>query len=246
MTTTTSHAVSSAEPPLSDEPKPAASFTTAERRARGKAARSEVPRSAHRAWEPASIRRDPVELLEEQARTRLPELVPIRHGRMLVSPFTFFRGAAYIMAADLANGARTGIYTQLCGDAHLSNFGFFAAPDRRLVFSINDFDETLPGPFEWDVKRLAASFAVAGRGRGFDESIRRSIVMRSVRAYRAAMGRFADMREIDVWYTRLDAASIVKRFSEDMTAKQIKRWNKTVNVRTKDSMRALAKLCRNV
>jgi hypothetical protein len=142
--------------------KAAASFTVAQRRARGKAARADVSRSAHGEWEPAPIRRDPVQLLEEQAQTRLQELVPIRHGRMLVSPFAFFRGAAYIMAADLADGARTGIHTQLCGDAHLSNFGFFAAPDRRLVFSINDFDETLPGPFEWDVKRLAASFAVAG------------------------------------------------------------------------------------
>src|SRR4051795_2780493 len=187
MTTTTSHAVSSAEPPLSDEPKPAPSFTLGERRARGKAARAELPRSAHGAWEPASIRRDPIELLEEQARTRLPELVPIRHGRMLVSPFAFFRGAAYIMAADLADGARTGLHTQLCGDAHLSNFGFFAAPDRRLVFSINDFDETLPGPFEWDVKRLAGSFAVAARDLGFDEATRRPVVLEAARAYRDAI-----------------------------------------------------------
>ena len=119
------------------------------------------------------MRRDPVELLEEQAQTRLPELVPIRYGRMLVSPFAFFRGGAYLMAADLADGPRTGLHAQLCGDAHLSNFGIFAAPDRRLVFSINDFDETLPGPFEWDVKRLAASFAVAGRERGFDDATRR-------------------------------------------------------------------------
>src|SRR5262249_15952100 len=151
-------------------------FTPTERAARGRAARADVPRSAHGDWEPASSRRDPVELLEEQAKTRLPELVPIRYGRMLVSPFTFFRGTAYIMAADLADGPRTAMRAQLCGDAHLSNFGFFAAPDRRLVFSINDFDETLPGPFEWDVKRLAASFAVAGRGRGFDEATRRAIV----------------------------------------------------------------------
>src|SRR3954451_4164881 len=190
MTTTTSHAVSSAEPPLSDEPKPAASFTTAERRARGEAARAEVPRSAHGAWEPASIRRDPIELLEEQSRTRLQELVPIRHGRMLVSPFAFFRGAAYIMAADLADGARTGMHTQLCGDAHLSNFGFFAAPDRRLVFSINDFDETLPGPFEWDVKRLVASFAIAGRELGFDEATRRTVALSTSRAYREALAHF--------------------------------------------------------
>ena len=135
----------------------------------GKAARGELPRSAHADWEPAPERSDPVELLEEQAQTRLPELGPIRYGRMLVSPFAFFRGGAYLMAADLAAGPRTGLHAQLCGDAHLTNFGIFAAPDRRLVFSLNDFDETLPGPFEWDVKRLAASFAVAGRERGFDE-----------------------------------------------------------------------------
>ena len=128
-----------------------------------------MPRASHGDWEPALHRPDPVELLEEQAQTRVPELVPIRYGRMLVSPFTFYRGAAYLMASDLASGPRTGLHTQLCGDAHLSNFGGFAAPDRRIVFSLNDFDETLPGPFEWDVKRLVASFAVAGRDRGFDD-----------------------------------------------------------------------------
>ena len=155
---------------------PAAPHLTAEERAaRGKAARAMAPRSAHGEWEPAADRRDPVELLEEQAASRVPELVPIRYGRMLVSPFTFFRGAAYPMAADLAGAPRTGLEVQLCGDAHLSNFGGFAAPDRRLVFSINDFDETLPGPFEWDVKRLVASFAVAGRDRGFDAKQRQSI-----------------------------------------------------------------------
>ena len=143
-------------------------FTPAERAARGKAARAEVPRRAHAEWEPPPHRPDPVELLEEQAQTRVPELVPIRYGRMLVSPFTFYRGAAYLMASDLSGGPRSGLHAQLCGDAHLSNFGVFAAPDRRLVFGINDFDETLPGPFEWDVKRLVASFAVAGRDRGFD------------------------------------------------------------------------------
>ncbi len=155
-------------PPL----EPVAHFTVAERAARGKAARGEVPRSAHASWEPSSVRADPVELLEEQAKTRVEELVPIRYGRMLVSPFTFYRGAAYIMAADLAGMPRTGLHVQLCGDAHLSNFGVYAAPDRRLVFDTNDFDETLPGPFEWDVKRLVASFAVAGRDRGFDEDRR--------------------------------------------------------------------------
>jgi Uncharacterized protein conserved in bacteria (DUF2252) len=152
----------------SSQPKEVPYFTAAERAARGKAARAELPRSAHAGWEPAPRRRDPIDLLEEQAQTRLPELGPIRYGRMLVSPFAFFRGGAYLMAADLADGPRTGLHAQLCGDAHLSNFGIFAAPDRRLVFSINDFDETLPGPFEWDVKRLAASLAVAGRDRGFD------------------------------------------------------------------------------
>ena len=161
--------------------------TAAERAARGKEARAVAPRSGHGEWEPASDRRDPVELLEEQAATRVPELVPIRYGRMLVSPFTFFRGAAYPMAADLAGAPRTGLEVQLCGDAHLSNFGGFAAPDRRLVFSINDFDETLPGPFEWDVKRLVASFAVAGRDRGFDAKQRRSINRAVTRSYREAI-----------------------------------------------------------
>ena len=248
MDSTRSHVGSTTKPPLSDvKPKPIDRFTTAERQARGRAARSELPRSAHGAWEPASIRRDPVELLEEQARTRLPELVPIRYGRMLVSPFTFFRGAAYIMAADLADGARTGIHTQLCGDAHLSNFGFFAAPDRRLVFSINDFDETLPGPFEWDVKRLVASFAVAARDLGFGEDTRRSVVLTTARAYREAMARFAGMRNIDVWYTRLDADRIVQRFSGKMTAKARRRMEADLaKARTRDSVRALAKLCRTV
>ena len=171
----------------SPRPKAVSHFTPAERAARGKAARAELPRSVHGTWEPVPNRRDPVGLLEEQAQTRLPELGPIRYGRMLASPFAFFRGGAYLMAADLADGPRTGLHAQLCGDAHLSNFGIFAAPDRRRVFSINDFDETLPGPFEWDVKRLAASFAVAGRDRGLSEAERRSVVMSAVREYREAM-----------------------------------------------------------
>jgi hypothetical protein len=157
----------------SSRPSAVPHFTPAERASRGKAARTELPRSAHGAWEPVPGRGDPIELLQEQARTRLPELGPIRYGRMLVSPFTFFRGAS-LMAADLADGPRTGLHAQLCGDAHVSNFGIFAAPDRRLVFSLNDFDETLPGPFEWDVKRLAASLSVVGRDRGFDQAARRA------------------------------------------------------------------------
>ena len=222
-------------------------FTPDERAARGRVARADIPRSAHADWEAAPNRPDPVDLLEEQARTRLPELIPIRHGRMLVSPFTFFRGSAYLMAADLADGPRTGLYAQLCGDAHLSNFGIFAAPDRRLLFSINDFDETLPGPFEWDVKRLAASFAVAGRDRGFDQPTRRSIVMSTVREYRQAMRRFAEMRTIDVWYLRLDVGRMLKRFADELSLKQLRRLQDEVaHVHTKDNLRALAKLCGSV
>jgi len=222
-------------------------FTPAERAARGKAARGELPRSAHANWEPGPRRRDPIELLEDQAETRLPELGAIRYGRMLESPFTFFRGGAYLMAADLADGPRTGLHAQLCGDAHLSNFGVFAAPDRRLVFSINDFDETLPGPFEWDVKRLAASFAVAGRDRGFNDATRRSAVMSTVREYREAMSRFAAMRNVDVWYTRLDVGGIVAQLGTGASRKQIKRFQSNVaSMRTKDSMRALSKLCQTV
>ena len=231
----------------SSGPKAVPHFTPAERVARGKAARGELPRSAHAAWEPGPGRRDPVDLLEEQAQTRLPELGPIRYGRMLVSPFTFFRGAAYLMAADLADGPRTGLHAQLCGDAHLSNFGIFAAPDRRHVFSINDFDETLPGPFEWDLKRLAASVAVAGRDRGFDESVCRSVVRAATREYREAIAHFAEMRNIDVWYTRLDVAAILKQLGASATRKQMKRFEADIaKVHTKDSMRALAKLCRTV
>ncbi len=222
-------------------------FTAAERVARGKAARGELPRSAHAAWEQGPGRRDPIDLLQEQAETRLPELGSIRYGRMLVSPFTFFRGAAYLMAADLADGPRTGLHAQLCGDAHLSNFGVFAAPDRRLVFSINDFDETLPGPFEWDVKRLAASVMVAARDRGFDEAVCRAVVMATAREYREAIARFAEMRNIDVWYTRLDIAAILKQLGGSASRKQMKRFQTNVaNVHTKDSMRALSKLCRTV
>src|SRR6478736_10291553 len=150
-------------------------LSVAERAARGKAARSEVPRSSHAGYEPQARRGDPVKLLERQAKTRVPELVPIRYGRMLVSPFTFYRGAALIMATDLAATPRSGMTVQCCGDAHLSNFGVFASPERQVMFDINDFDETLPGPWEWDVKRLAASFEIAGRDRGFSPKDRRSV-----------------------------------------------------------------------
>ena len=173
-------------------------FSKAERAANGKFARSEASRSSHAVWEPPADRRGPVEVLQAQATTRVPELVPIRYGRMLVSPFTFYRGAAAVMAADLAGTPTSGLRAQLCGDAHLSNFGGFGPPDRELVVDINDFDETLPGPWEWDVKRLAVSFAVAGRDRGFDEVERRDIIVAAVREYREAMRRFAQMRNLDV------------------------------------------------
>ena len=179
-------------------------FTLDERVARGKAARAEVPRRVHGEWEPSPHRPDPVDLLEEQAQTRVPELVPIRYGRMLVSPFTFYRGAAALMASDLAGSPRTGLHAQLCGDAHLSNFGGFAAPDRQLVFDVNDFDETLPGPFEWDVKRLVASFAVAGRDRGFAGKERAAVNLAVGRSYRESMREFAAMRNLDLWYARID------------------------------------------
>ncbi len=181
-----------------------AHLTPAERVARGKAARTGVSRRSHGEWEPSPARPDPIVLLEDQARTRVPELVPIRYGRMLVSPFAFFRGAAYIMAADLAAAPRSGLHAQLCGDAHLSNFGGFAAPDRRIVFSLNDFDETLPGPFEWDVKRLVASFVVAARELGFDEAARRAAVAAGARSYRTAMQEFARKGVMDIWYARLE------------------------------------------
>src|SRR5262245_30841650 len=165
--------------------------TVVERTSRGKAERAEVRRSAHGEWEASKSRADPVAVLQEQDRTRVSELVPIRYGRMLVSPFAFFRGAAAIMAADLADGPRTGLHSQLCGDAHLSNFGIFAAPDRRLTFDVNDFDETLPGSFEWDLKRLVASFVVAGRERAFGHKVRSRISAELVRSYREAMREFA-------------------------------------------------------
>jgi uncharacterized protein (DUF2252 family) len=221
-------------------------FTPDERAARGKATRAEVPRTSHGEWEPALHRPDPVELLEEQAQTRVPELVPIRYGRMLVSPFTFYRGAAYLMASDLAAGPRTGLHTQLCGDAHLSNFGGFAAPDRKVVFSLNDFDETLPGPFEWDVKRLVASFAVAGRDRGFDEKQRAVINQTVGRSYRENIHAFAAMRNLEMWYSRIDVdelVALVKQEAGARDAKAEKRFEANVaKGRTKDSMKAFSKL----
>jgi len=187
--------------------------------------------------------RDPVGLLLEQAKSRVPELVPVRHGRMLVSPFAFFRGAALPMAADLATTPASGLRVQLCGDAHLSNFGAFASPERRLVFDVNDFDETLPGPFEWDVKRLAASLAVAGRDNGFGGKDRRQVVLAAVEGYRTAMRGFAKQQFLDVWYAHLDVEAAVSEFRSQLKARGVKRTEKMVaRAHTQDSMLALSKL----
>ena len=174
--------------------------TVPERAEAGAAARKTTPPTVHTGWTPAADRPDPVDLLVEQNATRAADLVPVRHGRMMVSPFTFYRGAARIMAEDLAAGPDSGLQVQLCGDAHLSNFGAFASPERRLLFDLNDFDETLPGPFEYDVKRMAASFTIAARNNGFTEAEGRAATLASVRAYREAMIAYAGMRTMDIWY----------------------------------------------
>src|SRR5215470_7084974 len=178
--------------------------TIEERMAKGRQARTVTPPSSHAGWRPAADRPDPVGLLEQQDETREPDLVPVRHGRMMVSPFTFYRGAAAIMAADLAVTPVAGLGAQLCGDAHLSNFGGFASPERRLVFDLNDFDETLPGPFEYDVKRMAASFTIAARNNGFTKADTHQATLASVTSYREAMAGFAQMRTMDIWYAHLD------------------------------------------
>jgi uncharacterized protein (DUF2252 family) len=217
-------------------------LTPAERGARGEAARVAVPLAAHDQVD-LSERDDPVSILAHQATSRLPELVSLRYGRMLVSPFTFYRGAAAVMAADLAATPRSELLTQVCGDAHLLNFGLFASPERHLLFDVNDFDETYPGPWEWDIKRLAASLVVAGRESGFSAKDRRSIVLKTVGRYRDAMASFAQMRNLDVWYARADldevgdmlAAQLDKALRKDL-AKQVSK------VRTRDSLQALSKL----
>jgi uncharacterized protein (DUF2252 family) len=217
-------------------------LTRAERIARGRAARANVPRSAHAEIEFPEPR-DPVALLEEQAASRVPELVPIRYGRMLASPFAFYRGGALIMAADLAPTPSSGLRVQLCGDAHLSNFGVFGSPERNLVFDINDFDETAPGAWEWDVKRLAASFAVGGRENGFSPPERRTTVLETVRAYREAMAAFAQMRNLDVWYAHLSIEQAMAEFSAGVDPKQLKKAQAVIEKsRTKDSMHAFEKL----
>ena len=214
---------------------------------RGRAARKGTPRSSHGEWAPARDRPDPVKTLEAQVATRVPELVPIRYGRMLVSPFTFYRGAAAVMAADLARTPDSGIPVQACGDAHISNFGAFAAPDRRLVFSPNDFDETLPGPWEWDVKRMAASAEIAGRDVGLPADRRSWIVTECVREYREGMRQFASESHLAVWYDRLTASELVDRFGGRLRARErIDFADPFEKARRKTSLRAVKKLTERV
>ena len=245
--------VAGAESPVTDQ-STGEQLSQDRRIALGKAARTAAPRADQGAWEPLHDRPDPVALLESQAASRVPELVPIRYGRMAVSPFTFFRGAALVMASDLATTPRSGLTVQACGDAHLSNFGVFGSAERSLVFDVNDFDETLPGPWEWDVKRLAASLAIAGRDRGFSEKERAGIVVDTACAYRTEMAKLATMRDLDVWYARLDADAALKDLANLMAVGGGKREKKTTSrlkanadkqlakARTRDSMQALSKL----
>jgi uncharacterized protein (DUF2252 family) len=214
--------------------------------AAGKAARDRVPLDSHREFKPAPGR-DPVALLAEQAGSRIPELVAVRYGRMLVSPFTFYRGAALPMAADLAATAAAGFRVQLCGDAHLSNFGVFGSPERRLVFDVNDFDETLPGPFEWDVKRLVASLVAAGRDNGFAAADARQVAVAAAARYRKAMREFAASPTLAVWYSHLDVDDTIARFKVRLKKSQVKKTESmAAKVRTRDSMQAVAKLTKVV
>jgi uncharacterized protein (DUF2252 family) len=221
--------------------------TIEERAARGKAARARVPRASLARWSPSMRTHQPLDLLAEQAQTRVPELVPIRHGRMANTPFSYYRGAALPMAADLASTVHTDLRVQLCGDAHLANFGGFASPERDMVFDLNDFDETLPGPFEWDVKRLAASLEVAARSRGFDPPTTTGIVVAGVRSYRESMRSFAAMTNLDAWYTRLDVASAMQRWGATASRKDVKRVERNLaRAVAKDQLKARSKLTRLV
>jgi uncharacterized protein (DUF2252 family) len=222
-------------------------LSPAERAARGKTARAEVPRSSHAKFERPEGWPDPISLLEDQAKSRVPDLVPVRYGRMMVSPFTYYRGAALPMASDLAATPVTGLAVQACGDAHLSNFGLFGSAERRLMFDVNDFDETLPGPWEWDVKRLAASLEVAARGNGFADKQRRDIIMAAVGQYRQAIRQFAGMSNLDVWYAHADIDELRAQFDSQLVDQQRKQLDKGLaKARTRDSMQEVAKLTKMV
>src|SRR5215471_5247558 len=214
---------------------------------RGREHRQEVPRLSHAQWEPPPDRPDPVDILEEQARTRVPDLVPIRYGRMVASPFAYFRGAAAPMAWDLAHTPTTGIRVQACGDAHLLNFGMFAAPDRRLIFDINDFDETLPAPFEWDVKRLAASLAVAARDKNFHERDGRVAARAAARSYRTEIAKYAAMRFLEVWYSRIDVDEAARMLDALQPKAAVRRRRRDIaSARRHTSLKALIKMCDQV
>jgi uncharacterized protein (DUF2252 family) len=215
----------------------------ASRAAAGQAARAVTPLESHAELPDRPDRADPIAILAAQATTRVPELVPIRHGRMSLSPFTFYRGAAAVMAADLAGTPSSGLVTHLCGDAHLSNFGVFASPERRMMFDINDFDETYPGPWEWDVKRLAASLVVASRENGFNRKARASVVLATVGRYREAMTQFAGMGELDVWYSRADLDELGPELASQLSKARRKQWSKRqAKARTRSSLQAMSKL----
>ena len=257
---------------VKEAPTKVAHLSLEERQAKGRQASDLMPPSGHSGWHPAADRPDPVALLEEQDLTREPDLVPVRHGRMMVSPFTFYRGGAKIMAADLKDTPVAGLGAQLCGDAHLSNFGLFASPERRLLFDLNDFDETLPGPFEYDVKRMAASFTIAARNNGFSKADARAATQASVTAYREAMAGFAQMPTMDIWYAHLDEdelmgairSAVADSKKEAKGAKKGKKEKKdpeqeklakraektaeqtTAKAHTRDSLQALSKLCEQV
>ena len=217
--------------------------TPEERAAHGRQARELVPRSRHGEWAPPADRTDPLDILALQAVTRVPDLVPIRYGRMAASPFAFFRGAAAVMAADLAHEEHSHLDVQLCADAHLVNFGGFASPERDMIFDVNDFDETIPGPFEWDLKRLAASIEVAARSRGFDEPLCRKLVGLSSKGYREAIRDFGGMRHLDVWYLRLDAVTLIDRWGSEAGAPMIAGFQQRAEkARGKDHLKAVAKL----
>jgi uncharacterized protein (DUF2252 family) len=222
-------------------------LTPDEWRQRGREMRRAAPRQSHAQWEPPPDRPDPVDILEEQARTRVPDLVPIRYGRMVASPFAYFRGAAAPMAWDLAHTPASGIRVQACGDAHLLNFGMFAAPDRRLVFDVNDFDETLPAPFEWDLKRLAASFAVAARERGFRDRDAHTAARLAVHSYRTEMFRYASMRFLKVWYSRLDIDEVTRLYDTLQPKKAVERRRADIaKARQRTSLKAFLKMCDKV
>jgi uncharacterized protein (DUF2252 family) len=237
---------SSARRPDTQEPA-APVLSPDERLELGRAARDRAPRSSHAEWVTDSRRADPIALLEEQASGRVPELVPIRYGRMAATPFAFFRGSAYVMASDLADTPTSGLRAQLCGDAHLSNFGAFASPERNLVFDLNDFDETLPGPWEWDVKRLMASIAVAGRDSGFSRNQRQAAVRAAVARYRTTMLELAGLGEMAIWYRRLGVAEIRANLPRDARSRDVRQLDKSIaKARSRDSARAFARLAATV